>query len=171
MALIATLFLSPALTVAAPVEKFYYLGESKLSSGAGKPLGLEIMLVEKTHDPDNSLITERAIVVGADGKVNQWTVRMSVKEDNTFTLSDDTGKVSGKGTLFGPKWKWTYFEATFDAANGVQIKDENFMTDPTAVTARKKISMPNGKVMFMEMTLKAITPQTFETLRAALMKK
>ena len=46
------------------------------------------------------------------------------------------------------------------------------MADDTAVTARKKITLPNGKVfMYMDMTLKSITPKTFEILKSGLLKK
>jgi hypothetical protein len=80
--------------------------------------------------------------------------------------------VEGSGTLFGPAWHWTYFKATYNATNGVQIDDENFMADPEAGTARKKVTAPNGKVlMYMDMTLKAVSPQTFEILTSALLKK
>jgi hypothetical protein len=99
-------------------------------------------------------------------------MRMTVKDDNTFTLVDDAKTVEGTGTLFGPAWKWTYFKATFKAANGVTIDDENYMADDTAITARKKVTAPNGQVvMYMEMTVKAVSPATFEILRAGLMKK
>jgi len=64
------------------------------------------------------------------------------------------------------------FKATFKATNGVRIEDENFLADDTAPTARKKVVGPDGKViMYMDTTLKAITPGTFEILRAGLMKK
>ena len=44
----------------------YYLGEAVLSSATGEPRGSQIIMMEKTHDPDHSLIVERAIVVKAD---------------------------------------------------------------------------------------------------------
>jgi hypothetical protein len=171
MASLAVL-LAPTIALAAPPEKFYFLGEVKLSNAAGKSMGSQVILVEKIHDRDNSLILERAIVVGADGKAEERAMRMTVKDDNTFTLVDDAKTVEGTGTLFGPAWKWTYFKATFKAANGVTIDDENYMADDTAITARKKVTAPNGQVvMYMEMTVKAVSPATFEILRAGLMKK
>ena len=171
MALVVTL-LVPAWALAAPPEKFYYVGEAKLSSADGKPMGSQVFLVEKTYDRDKSTIIERAIVVQPDGKVEEWTMRLTVKDDNTFTLTDDSGKAEGSGKLFGPAWKWTYFKATYKASNGVQIEDENFMADDSAGTARKKVTGPDGKViMYMDMTLKGITLKTFEILKAGLMKK
>ena len=99
-------------------------------------------------------------------------MRLAVKEDNTFTLSDDAKTVEGSGKLFGPAWKWTYFKATFKSKNGVRIEDENFMADDSVGSARKKVIGPNDKViMYMDMSLKGITPQTFEILRAGLLKK
>ncbi|HEX4588542.1 MAG TPA: hypothetical protein VH120_01350 [Gemmataceae bacterium] len=168
----AALVLIPAVANAAPPEKFYYLGEVKLNNPAGKPIGSQAILVEKTVDRDNSVILERAIVVEADGKVVEYPVRMPVKPDGTFTLTNDEKSVEGNGQLFGPAWKWTYFKATFKAKNGITIEDENFMADDSAATARKKVIGPNGQVMlYMDETLKAITPKTFEILRTALTKK
>jgi hypothetical protein len=171
MALVVT-FLVPAWALAAAPEKLYYLGEVKLSSGTGQALGSQVILVEKVLDRDNAMILERAIVVSPDGKVEEWSMRMAVKDDNTFTLSDDARTVEGSGTLFGPAWKWTYFKGTFKAKNGVVIEDENFMADDSVGTARKKVTGPDNKViMYMDMSLKAVTPQTFEILRAGLLKK
>src|SRR5262249_38167954 len=157
--------LLPAWTHAASPEKFYYLGEVKLSSAAGKPMGSQVILVEKIHDPDKATIVERAITVSPDGKAEEYAMRMVVKEDNTFTLSDEARTVEGSGKLFGPAWKWTYFKGTFKARNGVQIDDENFMADDSVGTARKKVTGPDGKVlMYMDMSLKSITPATFAVL-------
>jgi hypothetical protein len=165
-------FLLPSWALAAPPEKLYCLGEGKLSSATGQATGSQVILVEKTLDRDNATIIERAIVVQPDGKVEERTMRLAVKDDNTFTLTDDAKTVEGSGTLFGPAWKWTYFKGTFKAKNGVQIEDENFMADDSVGTARKKVIGPDGKViMYMDMTVKGITPKTFEILRAGLMKK
>src|ERR1700730_10071812 len=96
---LAVTLLLPALTLAAPLEKLYYLGEIKLSSATGNSMGSQVILLEKTHDRDSSTIIERAVVVQADGKAEEWTMRMAVKGDGTFTLSDDAKKVDGSGTL------------------------------------------------------------------------
>jgi hypothetical protein len=166
------LLTAPTLALAAPPEKFYFLGEVKRSTAAGKPAASQVILVEKTHDRDNSLIVERAIVVNPDGTTEEFTARMAVKPDNTFTLTTDDKAVEGTGTLSGPAWKWTYFKATLKAKNGATIEDENFMADESVATARKKIMAPNGQVvMIMDMSVKAVSPATFDILRAGLMKK
>lgn len=158
-------------SAAGEVEKMYYAGEAKLSSESGKPLGSQAFLMEKTHDPEHRLIVERAVVVKADRTVEQYTMNMKVSGDS-FTLTDAANTVSGSGRLFGPAWHWTYFKAEFHAANGVTIEDENFLADPSVGCARKKVIGPDGKVlMYMDITLKAITPKTFELLSAALLKK
>lgn len=171
IALIVTT-LAPAWALAAPLEKLYYLGEVKLSSATGKSMGSQVLLVEKTHDRDNATIIERVVIVQSNGKAEEQTMRLTVKDDNTFILTDDAKMVEGNGKLFGPAWKWTYFKGTFKAKNGVVIEDENFMADASVGSARKKVIGPDNKViMYMDMTLKAITPKTFEILKAGLMKK
>ncbi len=51
-------------------------------------------------------------------------------------------------------------------------QDENFMAYDSVITARKKVSDPDGKfLMYMDMTHKTVTPKTFEILKAGLMKK
>ena len=163
--------LLPGSCFGAEVERLYYVGESKMCDPSGKPYTSYVILLEKTLDRDNSVFVERAIQVKPDGKAEEFVMNHRVK-GNTFTLDDDKGMVTGSGTLFGPEWKWTYFKATYQATNGARIDDENFMTDPTVLVARKRISAPDGKVIgFMDITLKSITPQTFTILSAGLLKK
>jgi biopolymer transport protein ExbD len=160
-----------ASALGANQEKMYFLGEVKLGAADGKPMGSRVILLEKIHDRDHSKIVERALVVEPDGKVEQHTMNLTVKDDNTFTLVDDTKDIQGSGQLFGPAWKWTYFKGTFKSKSGVQIDDENFMADDSVIVARKKISAPDGKVlMFMDMSLKSVTPKTYDILRATLLK-
>ena len=156
---------------AAEKQNFYYLGEVKISAATGQPMPSQVILLEKTHDPEKNLIIERAITIKPDGTSDDHTVTMTVK-DNDFTLVDDAHSVTGTGKLFGPAWAWTYFKATFKATNGVTIEDENFLADPSAAVARKKIIAPDGKViMYMDVTLKTVTPETFKVLSKALLKK
>jgi hypothetical protein len=164
--------LLPAWTWAAPPQKLYYVGEVKLSSGEGKPMGSQAILIEKILDSEKSEIIERAAVVKPDGSTEEYTAHLAVRPDNSFTMTDEARTVEGTGKLFGPAWKWTYFKATFKAKNGVTIEDENFMTDDSVATARKKVMAPGGKVvMYMEMSVKGVTPKTYEILRAGLLKK
>jgi len=170
--MVSILLLLPALGRADAPEKFYYLGEVKLSSAAGHPIGSAVMLFEKTHDRDKATIIEHAVIAFAHGKVDEQTMTMKVKDDNTFTLSDEAKTVEGSGKFFGPAWKWTYFKGTFKTDKGIVIEDENFLADPSVGSARKKVSGPDGKVMmYMDISAKAITPKTFEILRDNLMKK
>jgi hypothetical protein len=174
MKVLVTIFfatLLPGICYGAEVEKLYYVGEVKLSESSGKVYGSQVILLEKTLDPDNSVFVERAIVVKPDGKAEEFTMNHKVK-GNTFTLDDPKGMVKGSGALFGPAWKWTYFKGSFEATNGARIEDENFLADPSVLVARKKISAPNGMTIgFMDVTLKSITPQTFTILSASLLKK
>ena len=153
------------------VEKFYYVGEMKLSTPTGQPMGSQAFLIEKTHDPGRGLIIERAVVVGAEGKADDFVMEMKVS-GNSFAVSDRKGTTTGTGELFGPAWHWTYFKAEYRISNGVRVEDENFMTDPSVGTARKKVFSPDGKpLMLMEGTFKAITPRTFQLLSGALLGK
>src|SRR5204863_5485549 len=129
-------------------------------------------LLEKTLDRDKATITERAIIVGEDGKAEEWILRFAVKEDGTFTLTEDSKKAEGSGELFGPAWKWTYFKAKYKTAAGVEIEDQNFMADESFGTARQKVTGADGKVlMYMDISLKSVTPKTYEILRTGLLKK
>ena len=164
-------FASFAAVSPAAVEKTYFLGEAKLCSEAGKPMGSQVLLVEKTQDADHGLIIEGAIVVKADGSAEQHTMNMTVS-GNSFTLKDTANTTTGTGVLFGPTWQWTYWKGSFRSSDGVRIEDENFLADPGVGVARKKIIGPDGKViMYMDVTMKAITPKTFEILSAALLKR
>jgi hypothetical protein len=164
--------LVPAFALADPPTKLYYVGEAKLSSPEGNALGSQVYLLEKTLDRDKARITERAVIVRADGKAEEWTLRFAVKEDGTFTLTEDSKRAEGSGKLFGPAWKWTYFKAAYKSTNGIQVEDENFFADESFGTARLKLTRSDGKVlMYMDISLKSITPKTYEILRAGLLKK
>jgi hypothetical protein len=156
---------------AAEVEKAYFVGEIKLSSESGRPLGSQAILASRAYDPGQNLMVERAVTVKPDGTVGDYPMNMTVK-GNTFTIDDPKKVVEGSGTLFGPAWHWTYFKGTYKATNGVVIDDENFMAAPDVGAARKKITTPDGKViMYMDMTLKSTSRETFEILTNALLKK
>src|SRR6267378_6029428 len=145
------LVLIPALSTAEPPLNLHYVGEAKVSSADGKALGSQVYLLEKTLDRDKATITERALIVREDGKAEEWTLRFAVKEDDTFTLSEDSKRAEGSGKLFGPAWKWTYFKATYKSTNGVEVEDENFMADYSFGTARQKLTGADGKVfMYMD---------------------
>src|SRR5262245_4382365 len=112
MRLVETLVIAavfPCAASAAAPEKLYYVGEVKLSANDGKSMGSQVILLEKTHDRDKMTVIERAIVVKPDGKAEEFTMVLTVKYDNSFTLADAAKTTEGAGTLFGPAWKWTYF--------------------------------------------------------------
>ncbi len=162
---------SAGICSAAEVERTYFVGDVKLSSESGQSLGSQAMLAERAYDPDHNLIKERAMVVEADGTVNDYPMNMIVK-GNSFTLDDPKKFVEGSGTLFGPAWHWTYFKGSYKAKNGVSIDDQDFACASDIGVARKTISGPDGKViMIMDVALKSTTKETYEILTSALLKK
>jgi hypothetical protein len=159
------------ICAAAEVERSYFVGEIKLSSESGQPLGSQAMLAERAYDPDHNVIKARAVVVEADGTVNDYPMNMIVKGDS-FTLDDPKKFVEGSGTLFGPARHWTYFKGSYKAKNGASIDDQDYIAAPDIGVARKTISGPDGKViMIMDVTLKSTTKETYEILSSALLKK
>ena len=169
---LVVIVLAPSLALAESPVKLYYVGEAKLSSADGKAMGSQVYLLEKTLDRDKATITERALIVREDGKAEEWTLRFAVKEDGAFTLTEDSKRAEGSGKLFGPAWKWTYFKATYKSTNDIEIEDENFIADDSFGTARQKLTGPDKKVlMYMDISLKSVTPKTYEILRAGLLKK
>ncbi len=107
-----------------------------------------------------------------DKDLRDWSKMMLRSARSRFTLKEDSGKAEGSGRLFGSAWKWTYFKATYTTTSGVQVEDEKFLADESFGTARQKLTGPDGKVMmYMDLSLKSITPKTDEILRDGLMKK
>ena len=169
---LVVVILAPSLALAEPPVKLYYVGEAKLSSADGKALGSQVYLLEKTLDRDKATITERALIVREDGKAEEWILRFAVKEDGTFTLTEDSKRAEGSGKLFGPAWKWTYFKATYKSTNDIEVEDENFLADDSFGTARQKLTGSDKKVlMYIDISLKSVTPKTYEILRTGLLKK
>jgi hypothetical protein len=157
--------------VAAASEKMYYFGQVRTSFESGQPGEAQVILLEKIHDPENNLIVERAISVKPDKSVEEYIMYMTVKGDS-FTIKDNHNTISGSGKLFGPAWHWTYFKGTFESTAGVKIEDENFMSDPDSIVARKKITDLTGKVLlYMDISGRSISPQSFEILTSALLKR
>jgi hypothetical protein len=146
-------------------ETTYYVGEAKTLDADGNLTGSQVILLEKTHDSDASTVTERAVIVRPTGEVDDQTIVFTVSDDDSFTVSDTAGMIEGEGQFYGEPWAWSYFEATYRHQNGVTIEDENTMADESVVTARKVIRLPDGSVfMYMDVTLKEITPATFTIL-------
>ena len=170
-AALLTVAMAAQWCLAADEVKTCFIGEAKLSDASGKSMGSQALLVKKSENHEKDLIVETAIVVTSKGQVERRPMHLQVS-GNTFTLKDDTGTISGEGALFGIPWQWTYWRGTFHAPNGIQIEDENFIADPSMAVARKKITGADGKVlMYMDVTLKSITSETFQILSRALLKK
>jgi hypothetical protein len=77
LVVVVSAMLMPGIGFAAPVEKLYYVGESKLSDPSGKVYGSQVILLEKTLDPDNGVFVESAVVVKPDrtARNSPWTTR------------------------------------------------------------------------------------------------
>ncbi|MGI9113890.1 MAG: hypothetical protein ACR2FX_02460 [Chthoniobacterales bacterium] len=163
-------FLVAASSEAANLEDLYYAGEARLSGEGGQPYGSQVILLHKTSDPQKSLIIERALVVKPDRSVDDYTMNLQVKGD-AFTVSDAKNTIEGGGQLFGPAWHWSYFRGTYKSTTGAQIEDENYLSDPAVLVARKKITQPGKGVVYMDIVLHAITAPTFEVFEKALLKK
>src|SRR5437868_2575402 len=86
--MISIVVLLPALARAEGPVKLYYVGEAKVSSASGEPMGSQVYLLEKTLDREKATITERAVIIRPGEAAEEWTLRFAVKEDNTFTLSE-----------------------------------------------------------------------------------
>ena len=54
--------LLPALARAEGPVRLYYVGEAKVSSASGEPMGSQVYLLQKTLDRDKATIT----------RINQW---------------------------------------------------------------------------------------------------
>src|SRR6266702_8608952 len=89
----------PELARAEGPVRLYYVGEAKVSSASGEPMGSQVYLRQKTLDRDKATITERAVIVRPGEAAEEWTIRFAVKDDNTFALSEDSGRATGSGKL------------------------------------------------------------------------
>ncbi len=86
--------LARAAAPAAGLQKWYYIGDVKLSSSSVEPRGAEVILIEKTHDPDRGLIIERAIEIKPDHTVRNYTMNLKVT-GNSFTVIDAQHTIQG----------------------------------------------------------------------------
>ena len=99
--------LSSACAGAAERQVWHYLGEVRISSASGQPVPSQVILLEKTHDPEKGVISERAITVKPDGSADYHTVTMTVKGDDVTCSINGTvvGKYDKKDLVTAGKLK------------------------------------------------------------------
>jgi hypothetical protein len=165
---LAMFALACSAATAHETQHTYFMGESKFSAPDGTPMFTGLIIVEKTMSPGEQLIVERAIEVQNGKPTYEYTMNMKVS-GSSFTLADSAHTVTGKGELHGTPWHWTYFKGTFKTSTGIKIDDENFMSDPAVVVARKKISKEDGTLLMVEdACLHSISEESFKLLEKGL---
>jgi len=164
-AILLTAILCPVRSLYAGegAQHFYYLGTETLSGPDGIAYSVFPILVEKVHNPVKSEIIERAIEIKPGG-VTDYLVRLVV-QGSEFTASNEQKTISGCGKLVGLPWQWTYLKATFQSTTGHRIDDENFMSDPKVLVARKVVYDGRGKIVqYIDVTVTAIEETLFRGL-------
>ena len=168
----AILLLCHTSTFGQAADTLHYFGDFKTYTVDGELTGHSLILLEKIYDPARNELIENALLIAQSGEVTQYpSIVLTIADDDTFSASSSDGTISGNGELFGTKGNWSYFVATFQSTNGVTIVDENYFADPTVLTARKTITLPNGSIYsIVEVNTKKVSSTTYDLLSNALLR-
>jgi hypothetical protein len=170
-----TLIAATLLAAAGPASKAtYYLGESKVATADGKPLGNMVMLVKRELRPAESRIIETVLMVSSRRAepIKEYLTVMAVK-GSRFTMREQSGAFSGSGELDGNAWEWNAWTSTskMPGQNGGTIVSRDKLTE-RGMTTSKELSGPDGavRVRFAE-DYAAIDGATYELLHVKLLPR
>ncbi len=161
--LILAILVSPAVKASSTL---YYSGTARVIDLKTGKESQEEMVVEKTINPKNNLITEIACVKRNGSAASVYPVYMKVQGNKILQISNAPnfkGTLSGTGKLQGKAWKWNYltFSMLFDTGKGnIRIEDDNFVVNSTLI-ARKRIFYREIPVQLWEEEAKEINLEEF----------
>jgi hypothetical protein len=129
----------------APVARAsYYLGESKVFSPAGRPLGNLVTLTKREIYPAESKIVETVLTLSSNPREpSREFVAVSVIEGPTFKLREKSGAFSGSGELTGKAWAWHSW-TTNERTQTAVVRSETQVTDRGLTVNKELVGLDGG---------------------------
>ncbi len=124
----------------------YYLGETQVKTGDGKPLGNMVSLVKREVIPADSKIIETVLMVSSyPGEPTKEFVAVFSVKGETFTMKEQSGAFAGDGELIGKPWAWTAWNSTSKVAGerGVTVVSRDKLND-RGMAVIKDVFSPDG---------------------------
>lgn len=151
----------------APEQVTYFLGEVRMSSPSGQPMGSSLSLVKRTLSPDENKIVELVVSIDPAKLTREFTTIFEV-QGTKFVMKDGEGTFAGEGELSGKAWEWNgwKYEVDFTGPRKGRLRGEDIL-GPDGIQVKKSFATPDGvvRVQFNE-DLKPISKVTYEILRA-----
>jgi hypothetical protein len=169
-----TLIVATLLADGPATKATYYLGESKVTTADGKPMGNMVVLVKRELRPAESRIIETVLMVSSQRNepIKEYLTVLAVK-GSRFTMREQSGAFSGSGELDGNPWEWSGWTSTakMPGQNGGTIISRDKLTE-RGMAVSKELNGPDGavRVKFVE-DYAAIDGGTYELLHAKLVPR
>ena len=97
----------------------YYLGESRVTTPDGRPVGHLVLLVKREQFPAQAKIVETMLMLSSNPREPATEyVSIFTVEGSTFQMKEQGGSFAGKGELSGKPWEWTAWTTTTQTAGG-----------------------------------------------------
>lgn len=158
----------PALAAAAGSTS-YYLGEVRMSSPSGQPMGASVSLVQRTLLPAENRVIELVASIDPVRPVREYTTVFDVS-GSRFTMKDEEGTFAGEGEFSGPPWEWTgwkYAATMMGQAKG-RLQGEDVVS-ATGLSVKKAFSGADGTVrMQFAEELRPVSKTVYDVLHARL---
>jgi hypothetical protein len=141
----------------------YYLGESKMTTPAGKPIRSSVALVKRIVNKDASQIVEHVLTIN-EKESKAFVTTLAIK-GSRFTIAEQSGSFNGEGELVGEPWNWKEWKSVTKMAGGAgTVTSEDKLTEHSLI-AKKTFAGADGKVVVhMDEILVPITQKTYEVL-------
>lgn len=130
------------------VSQYYYSQAARITHLPSRQVTTEEVLLVRTLDLANSLISEIACIKSPGRPAYMSPVYMKVT-GNTLQIADtpdvsQPNKIRGTGEVWGPDWNWNYLKFSMVyIPYSTAVEDENFVTS-TQLIAKKQLLGPNG---------------------------
>lgn len=149
----------------------YYLGEAKVFSPAGRPLGNLVTLVKRETFPSESKIVETVLTISSNPREpSREHVAVSVVEGATYKSRERGGAFAGNGDLTGKPWEWTSWTSTERTQTAV-VRSETKLTERGLTVNKELVGLDGGVRARYSESHASIDGGTYELFRDKLFPK
>ena len=154
-----------------PPRVEYFVSESRVFSADGKPKGIIVGLVRREYQPVENKIKETGIALdpAPDALPTVVNIEWAIEGD-VATITEDSGRIKGKGRLGGTPWSWNEWAWNVSMKDVPGIFRNTAKVTRAGVTIRTEQVDASGKVLaIFDQVDTRIRKETYELLRSRLL--
>ena len=124
----------------------YYVGAATQTNQSDNSTTQSQYIIARTVDQAAGTITEAAVTKHDNGYA-EYTSTMSIV-DNTLSMTESTGEITGQGILIGEPWNWSFLKAEFSMMTPkytLRIVDYNIFAETGSILGHKDFYMTFSK--------------------------